>query len=161
MSEQKTLQQIEWSGEISYAHIIHTNFKSLCYGLHGHNAEIHVMVLGEVNDDGMIIDFKKLKELVHEYDHKFLVPGNVIVLQNLTVSIIVEGNTLLQMPKYYSDFCLKELAAGTEVATSEYLSKELAEKILYSQENIMMVEITWSETKNSMASYTAKKSGVK
>jgi len=158
MDKIKNLQQIEWNGEISYAHFIHTNSRSPCYGLHGHNAEIHVMVFGEINSDGMIIDFKEIKKIVHEYDHKFLVPYKLLIEKNGMVSIVVNGFTLIQMPQIYSALCLKELEIETLVATSEYLSKELADKILHSQNNIMMVEVTWSETKNSMASATAKRS---
>jgi 6-pyruvoyltetrahydropterin/6-carboxytetrahydropterin synthase len=48
-----------------------------CANLHGHNWKIEVEIVGqELNDIGMIIDFKQIKkhakEVVKELDHKFL-----------------------------------------------------------------------------------------
>lgn len=48
-----------------------------CANLHGHNWKIEVEIVGqEVNDIGMVIDFKQIKkhakEVVKELDHKFL-----------------------------------------------------------------------------------------
>ncbi|MBD3822204.1 6-carboxytetrahydropterin synthase QueD [Hydrogenovibrio sp. JE_KL2] len=48
-----------------------------CANLHGHNWKIEVEIVGqELNDIGMVIDFKQIKkhakEVVKELDHKFL-----------------------------------------------------------------------------------------
>ncbi|BBN59851.1 6-carboxytetrahydropterin synthase QueD [Hydrogenovibrio marinus] len=48
-----------------------------CANLHGHNWKIEVEIVGqELNDIGMVIDFKQIKkhakEIVKELDHKFL-----------------------------------------------------------------------------------------
>ena len=48
-----------------------------CANLHGHNWKIEVEIVGqELNEIGMVIDFKQIKkhakEVVKELDHKFL-----------------------------------------------------------------------------------------
>ena len=48
-----------------------------CRNMHGHSWRFAVTVEGDVGDDGMVIDFKKLKAIVNEYvvsrlDHKLL-----------------------------------------------------------------------------------------
>ncbi|MCF8302918.1 MAG: 6-pyruvoyl tetrahydropterin synthase family protein [Bacteroidales bacterium] len=59
-----------------------------CQSIHGHSYELWVTVIGKPNDDpnspdyGMIMDFKKLKEIVREnfindYDHSLVLPDSV------------------------------------------------------------------------------------
>ena len=53
------------------------NYDGKCENLHGHNWKIEVYVKGEELDkDGMLIDFKILKdrteEIIESFDHKFL-----------------------------------------------------------------------------------------
>lgn len=48
-----------------------------CYNVHGHNYKLNVTVEGEVQEDGMIINFKTIKaiikkEIIDFYDHKFI-----------------------------------------------------------------------------------------
>lgn len=60
--------------EISAAHRLDLSYESPCANLHGHNWIIEVTCRAqELNADGMVIDFKKIKELVHgQLDHKCL-----------------------------------------------------------------------------------------
>jgi 6-pyruvoyltetrahydropterin/6-carboxytetrahydropterin synthase len=50
--------------------------KSLCKNIHGHSYKMIVEITGEVNKDGMIIDFYDLVEIVNpiieKFDHAFL-----------------------------------------------------------------------------------------
>ena len=53
------------------------NYKGKCENLHGHNWKIEVYVKGEeLEKDGMLIDFKivkdKTEEIIERFDHKFL-----------------------------------------------------------------------------------------
>jgi 6-pyruvoyltetrahydropterin/6-carboxytetrahydropterin synthase len=47
-----------------------------CAKLHGHTYKIEVLVEGEIQENGMVIDFydlkKGVKETLHEYDHTLL-----------------------------------------------------------------------------------------
>lgn len=48
--------------------------------LHGHNYMLSVHIIGPLNRDGMVIDFRKVKrmaiELCETLDHKVILPGN-------------------------------------------------------------------------------------
>lgn len=61
---------------ISSAHQL-MNYNGPCENLHGHNWKIQMLVEGnELDDAGLVIDFKDLKSILSEelnkYDHKYL-----------------------------------------------------------------------------------------
>lgn len=60
--------------EIAGSHRLNLNYQSPCSSLHGHNWKICVCCKSETLDEnGMVVDFKKIKELVHDrLDHKHL-----------------------------------------------------------------------------------------
>lgn len=60
--------------EISFAHRLDLPYESKCTRLHGHNAIIEVYCrASELNAEGMVIDFKHVKEIVKkELDHRCL-----------------------------------------------------------------------------------------
>lgn len=61
--------------ELEIAHRLMTSYETKCRSLHGHRYEVEITVSAEaLNDDNMIVDFKKLKEIVKRvlddrYDH--------------------------------------------------------------------------------------------
>lgn len=60
--------------EIAGSHKLTLSYDSPCQNLHGHNWIITVYCKAEqLNEDGMIIDFKKIKERIHKVlDHQNL-----------------------------------------------------------------------------------------
>ena len=56
-----------------------------CLGLHGHTYAIDIWIKAEFLDDGFIIDFGKLKEILNEFDHKNL---NEIIGENSTAEVL-------------------------------------------------------------------------
>lgn len=81
--------------ELPIAHRLETAFSGLCVGnvgidknpshgnpvVHGHNYYVTFDVSSRVlNSDGMIVDFKKIKEILHEtfdkYDHSLILKEN-------------------------------------------------------------------------------------
>lgn len=60
--------------EVAASHNLKLDYESPCGNLHGHNWIITVWCRNEeLNSNGMVIDFKKIKEIVHgTMDHKFL-----------------------------------------------------------------------------------------
>ena len=47
------------------AHVLTTAYTKECCNLHGHSYRMEVFITsGALNEDGMVIDFKKLKELL-------------------------------------------------------------------------------------------------
>lgn len=57
--------------EVAGCHQLSLPYASKCSRMHGHNWNITVfMASREVNAEGMVIDFKRVKEKVHDYlDH--------------------------------------------------------------------------------------------
>lgn len=57
--------------EIAGSHSLRLSYESKCENLHGHNWIVTVFCRAqELNQDGMVIDFKHLKEKIHGYlDH--------------------------------------------------------------------------------------------
>lgn len=57
--------------EIAGCHRLSLSYPSKCTNLHGHNWIVTVHCKArELNDDGMVVDFKHIKERVHDYlDH--------------------------------------------------------------------------------------------
>ena len=60
--------------EIAGAHNLKLDYESKCTNLHGHNWIVTVYCKSSIlNQNGMIIDFKKVKELVSDkLDHQYL-----------------------------------------------------------------------------------------
>lgn len=71
-----------------------------CSNLHGHNYKLFVTVSGEPQEDGMIINFREMKEIirtkiVERFDHKYLneVMQEIPTAENMCIMIwnILEG----------------------------------------------------------------------
>ena len=60
--------------EIAGSHSLKLSYESKCQNLHGHNWIITVYCKGKkLNKDGMVCDFKKIKESIHgKLDHQHL-----------------------------------------------------------------------------------------
>lgn len=67
--------------EVHLAHTVLDAYTSKCDrrrgGIHGHTYKIQITLKGEVQKDGMLMDFKKVKELAHDFidafDHSLLI----------------------------------------------------------------------------------------
>ena len=57
--------------EVAGSHQLSLSYESKCSRLHGHNWVITVFLASaKLNADGMVLDFKRIKEVVHSYlDH--------------------------------------------------------------------------------------------
>jgi len=42
------------------------NYNGKCENLHGHNYKLIITITDQVQDDGMVMDYKKIKEIVNE-----------------------------------------------------------------------------------------------
>lgn len=60
--------------EIAGAHNLTLSYESKCTNLHGHNWIVTIYCKSnELNEDGMIIDFKHIKDKISEkLDHKYI-----------------------------------------------------------------------------------------
>lgn len=59
--------------ELAFAHRLNLSYESKCTNIHGHTAQITVFCRSkELDENGMVIDFSRLKEIVESMlDHKF------------------------------------------------------------------------------------------
>lgn len=59
---------------IAMAHKLDLDYDSPCKNLHGHNLKVTIYCKSpNVNSNGMIIDFKEIKNIVHgSFDHRYL-----------------------------------------------------------------------------------------
>jgi 6-pyruvoyltetrahydropterin/6-carboxytetrahydropterin synthase len=74
--------------EIAAAHNLKLNYESKCSNVHGHNWSLIVFCKSETLDEnGMIVDFTKIKEIVMSLDHKYL---NDILSVNPTAEYIAK-----------------------------------------------------------------------
>lgn len=65
---------------VCIAHQLHLPYESKCNRLHGHNYVVRVKVAAsELDNNGMVVDFTKVKAVIKKYDHSFLgtFPGSV------------------------------------------------------------------------------------
>jgi 6-pyruvoyltetrahydropterin/6-carboxytetrahydropterin synthase len=75
--------------EVAGAHQLKLGYKSGCTNIHGHNWIITVYCQAEeLNEDGMVVDFKHIKDAVHKkLDHRYI---NDIVNFNPTAENIAK-----------------------------------------------------------------------
>jgi len=129
---------------LAAAHIVHTDKKSPCYRLHGHNWRLEIFITGQVKEDGMIIDFKDVKEFLKEYDHKFWFPDHESVKDE-------KLGDLINLPFENKDF----VYIPVPVITCEHMAQYFAEQIYKLQEclirNITVVEVKLYESETSYA----------
>ena len=95
-----------------------TQYHGKCEHMHGHNYKLIVTIEGEIKSDGMILDFKKIKEIVEEkilekLDHTHLndlienpSAENIVVWiwGNLKDSIPLKRLTLYETDDYFCQY---------------------------------------------------------
>ena len=100
--------------EIAGAHRLNLSYESKCQNLHGHNWIITLYCAAkELNEDGMVCDFKHIKEKIHgRLDHSNL---NEILDFNPTAENIAKWCTQ-QIPECYKAM-VQESEGNVAVAT--------------------------------------------
>ena len=134
-----------WKSNIRFssAHIIPEYEK--CGRLHGHTYAIHTKIFGDIDDKGIILDFKLIKEILNEIasnlDHKILIPKN-----SKFAKIEIEKNSIIMktLGKTYSfpieDCILLPIESTSAEALSEYILKIFVKKLI-KFENIDSIEL--------------------
>ena len=100
--------------ELEIGHRLLTSYAMKCQHCHGHRYEVEITVSADkLNDDNMIVDFKKLKEIVKtvlddKWDHGFalnkndpLVPAFKNDIHTERLHIVDSNPTLEWMVKYW------------------------------------------------------------
>lgn len=122
-----------WDSRIRFSasHIVPTSEK--CERLHGHDYAVHLLVEGEPDSSGMIMDFILLKralgKIVEELDHKVLLPARSSLFK------IEEGEQIrVQIgEKSYSlpseDVSILDIGAASAEHLAQYILRKLTEEI--------------------------------
>jgi len=65
--------KLTWKGHFDAAHKLNLPYESKCNKLHGHRWEVIVEIESkELDENGMVIDFQRLKEVIEGFDHSYL-----------------------------------------------------------------------------------------
>ncbi len=126
-----------------------------CNRLHGHNYAIHIHLTGELDDNGMVYDFVKLKKamktVADELDHCILMPGRS---DKVTITVENDQVNVSSLGKSYSfpgsDVNILEL----DNISAERLAEYAMEKIIGQLElgsNIQKIKVGIDEGKGQGA----------
>ena len=143
-----------WIGterSISIAHFVQTaSENSPCRRLHGHTVRVEVKIEGDVQKDGMVVDFRLIKQIIDRLDHRTLVPNSLI--EHTTIS---NGEMQYTINTGYSNISLPArdcIALDIPSVTSEYLAQYIVRRIAESiGSDDAFVEVRVWEGPNSYA----------
>ncbi len=167
--------QITKTFKFSYAHIL-PNHKGRCASLHGHNTTLEVTVDAndrtslerpDKSDDGMVVDFSELKELVERLvvkplDHRFLAKGDewpariaqILARDPITDNLSNDLSLALQLDDGQSIMVqIVELGFRT---TAENLAQWVFETLFdaAADADFRVLKVVWWETDTGRAEYT-------
>ncbi|MGB9636163.1 MAG: 6-pyruvoyl trahydropterin synthase family protein, partial [Thermoplasmata archaeon] len=105
-----------------------------CSKLHGHDYQLNIKIYGTKDENGMILDFTHLKEIIREiisiHDHRVLLPAKsramTIERKGKEISVMHSGRHYL-FPAEDCVFC--DIENITAELLSEYFCQLLCEKI--------------------------------
>jgi len=149
---------VEVSGfEFSAGHFVSEGGK--CEHLHGHNYKTSVSLTGEVNPQGMIIDFRVIKqhlrELCKTWDHRVLLPAHskkIIVSTKGKQTQVTTPEGIYSFPK--SDVVVLDVVETTAEELARLLCQQLKDDLQLEFPNIRQITIWVAESDSSRASVT-------
>lgn len=102
------------------AHILSDSYSKECQRIHGHSYVVELFLSTEkLNEDGMVIDFKKLKEIVNpiiqQWDHRLLIENGFDEISYKWTTPVPFNPTAENMCKYLFDVIDQELPYGIEI----------------------------------------------
>lgn len=144
---------------IDYGHTL-PNHMGFCNQLHGHRARIIVAVEGSVikevgSSQGMVMDFKFIKQLMMEKIHDVLDHG-FAVWKDDTKEIIVFEDAYAVTTLDFVKARNKKVLVTDEPPTAEYLAKWAFNQIGgdIAVKGCQLMYVDWYETPNCFARYT-------
>lgn len=127
--------QIRKKFRFEAAHVLESSYSKKCGNLHGHSIVVEVFCQsGELNEDGMVVDFGKLKEIIKP------------LLDQIDHSIILDST---------SDYCDKVHPTSTFLVHFNPTAENLAKLIYqYTKDRILSVsKVRVHETETGFAEY--------
>lgn len=107
--------------EVAGSHQLDLDYESPCHFMHGHNWIINITVEGHhLNQNGMLIDFKHIKNVVNQLDHTHI---NDVVKVNPTAENMahwIANKVQDEIDKAWKDeYALSHAPSVTEVSVQE------------------------------------------
>ncbi len=127
---------IETEKTIAIAHLVQTaDEESPCRRLHGHNLRVVVTITGEVKDDGMVVDFRHIKTLINNLDHKTIIPESLVVSEEDGLLYIETGYSKMALP--INDVKVLSLPVITAEVLAIYFVREI-EKLVGKGDHVLL-----------------------
>ena len=128
------------------AHVLDSSYSTECQNIHGHSYYLEIFIKRDcLNDDGMVIDFKELKELINEliikkFDHKL---------------VLNEKNPLFSV---FDSLVMNGVVFVNYNPTAENMVKDFHEKIkdklIYFLPGLYGIKVRLHETDTGYAEYS-------
>lgn len=103
------------------AHVL-SDYNGKCNNLHGHTYKAHIELFGETQEDGMLVDFNRIKGLLDKYDHAIIFGGEGVrepFEEGLFNLVVTYNKRYCVMPKY-----MKPTAENMATIIASELKKE-------------------------------------
>lgn len=139
--------------ELDYGHTL-PNHYSFCNQIHGHRGIVEAFIVGAVSDtdgdssEGMVVDFKHLKEAMMKFIHDPLDHGFAVWKEDAAdLAFIQKRNS--------------KVLVTSDPPTAEYLARWAYEQLqaavpLFSSDKLILEKVRWYETPTSWAEYPAE-----
>jgi len=119
-----------------------------CEHLHGHNYTLEVFINGPLNEDGMILDFREVKDravqICKMLDHKVMLPGESSTVNVKTENGFVEVNVASKRYVFPEEDCI---VIPIKATTTELLAEHIHGELKYPDE--YHVKVCLSESAGS------------
>lgn len=129
-----------------------------CSRLHGHSYIVRMRMEGEVDENGMIMDFvvikKKLRSMIDEMDHRILLPSrsNIVKIQRNGEEIEVTScNKRYVFPS--EDVLMLDIPTTTAEEMARMMTERMAKEIDF-PETVKSISIGLDEERGQTAWYT-------
>lgn len=140
--------------EFSAAHFVSEGGK--CERLHGHNYQVTVMLVGEIDTQGMVMDFRELKRrlrvLCDAWDHRILLPTRSTLIQ---ISIEENQVQVITPDGVYSfpsqDVVHLDVRETTAEELARLLCEALTDQLKQDFHNVHQASVTVAESRTSQA----------
>lgn len=129
-----------------------------CSRLHGHSYIVRMRLDGEMDENGMVMDFvilkKKLRAMIDEMDHKILLPANstIVKITKKDNSIeVVSCNKTYVFPA--EDVMMLNVATTTAEEMSKMMTERISSEIDFPK-TVRSISIGLDEERGQTAWYT-------
>jgi 6-pyruvoyltetrahydropterin/6-carboxytetrahydropterin synthase len=123
-----------------------------CEHLHGHNYTLEVFINGPLNEDGMVVDFKEVKDkaigICQTLDHKVMLPGESNTISIKAEDGFVEVTADSKRYVFPDEDCI---IIPTKATTTELLAKYIHGHLKYPDN--YKVKVCVSESAGSTGCY--------